>query len=147
MPDVGAHQGANTAPPRPGALAPNQLNFHKFYVFHTVATHLGFSRAAEALEITQPGVSIQVQELAKSLGVTLFHREHKRLGITQEGEVVFAYSQQIFALSNKTVATVQKMQDLETGHLTLGASTTPGEFILPLAVGQFRRLHPGIRVE
>ena len=45
------------------------------------------------------------------------------------------------------VATVQEMQDLETGHLTLGASTTPGEFVLPLAVGQFRRLYPGIRVE
>jgi len=143
MPDVGAHQGANTEPPRPGELAPNQLNFHQLYVFHAIATPLSFSRAAEALEITQPAVSIQVQELEKSLGVTLFHRRPRRLGITQVGEVVFAYSQQIFALSNKMVATVQKMQDLETGHLTLGASTTPGEFILPLAVGQFRRLHPG----
>ena len=69
------------------------------------------------------------------------------MGITQEGEVVFAYSQQIFALSNKMVAAVQEMQDLETGYLTLGASTTSGGFILPLAVEQFRRLHPGIRVE
>lgn len=147
MPDVGAQRGANTEPPRPGELVPNQLNFHQLYVFHAVAIHLSFSRAAEALEITQPAVSIQVQELEKSLGVTLFHRRPRRLGITQEGEVVFAYSQQIFALSNKMVATVQEMQDLETGHLTLRASTTPGEFILPLAVGQFRRLHPGIRVE
>ena len=147
MPDVGAQRGANTEPPRPGELAPNQLNFHQLYVFHAIATPLSFSRAAEALEITQPAVSIQVQELEKSLGVTLFHRRPRRLGITQVGEVVFAYSQQIFALSNKMVVTVQKMQDLETGHLTLGASTTPGEFILPLAVGQFRRLHPGIRVE
>ena len=147
MPDVRADHGANAEPPRPGELAPNQLNFHQLYVFHAVATHLSFSRAAEALEITQPAVSIQVQELEKSLGVTLFHRRPRKLQITEEGEIVFAYSQQIFSLSNKMVATVQEMQDLETGHLTLGASTTPGEFVLPLAVGQFRRLYPGIRVE
>ncbi|PKB66216.1 MAG: hypothetical protein BZY81_07770 [SAR202 cluster bacterium Io17-Chloro-G4] len=116
-------------------------------MFHAVATHLSFSRAAKALELTQPAVSIQVQELEKSLGVTLFHRRPRKLGITQEGEIVFAYSQQIFSLSNKMMATVQEMQELETGHLTLGASTTPGEFVLPLAVGQFRRSYPGIRVE
>ena len=147
MPDVRGDYAANVEPTRPGEIAPNQLNFHQLHVFHAVATHLSFSRAAEALEITQPAVSIQVQELEKSLGVTLFHRRPRALRITEEGEIVFAYSQQIFSLSNKMVATVQEMQDLETGHLTLGASTTPGEFVLPLAVGQFRRLYPGIRVE
>ena len=147
MPNVSGDYGANAEPPRPGEITPNQLNFHQLHVFHAVATHLSFSRAAEALEISQPAVSIQVQELEKSLGVTLFHRRPRALRITEEGEIVFAYSQQIFSLSNKMVATVQEMQDLETGHLTLGASTTPGEFVLPLAVGQFRRLHPGIRVE
>ena len=123
------------------------MNFHQLRIFHTVALHLSFSRAAEALGITQPAVSIQVQELEKSLGVTLFHRKPKGLRITEIGETVYAYSQQIFSLSNKMLRTVQEMQDLETGHLTLGASTTPGEFVLPMAVGQFRRLYPGIQVE
>ena len=147
MAGLDSGSGASAEHSRFGELTPKQLNFHQLYIFHAVATHLSFSRAAKALELTQPAVSIQVQVLEKSLGVTLFHRRPRKLGITQEGEIVFAYSQQIFSLSNKMMATVQEMQELETGHLTLGASTTPGEFVLPLAVGQFRRSYPGIRVE
>ena len=129
------------------AVAASELNFHQLRIFHAVASHLSFSRAAESLDITQPAVSIQIRELEISLGVTLFHRRPRGLRITEVGETVYAYSQQIFALSSRMVATVQEMQDLKTGHLTLGASTTPGEFLLPMAVGQFRRLYPGIRVE
>lgn len=134
--------------PRPGVLsAASQVNFHQLFVFHAVASHRSFSRAAEALEITQPAVSIQVQELEKSLGVTLFHRRPGGLRVTEVGETVYAYAQQIFALSSRMLETVQELQDLKTGHLRLGASTTPGEFVLPMAVGRFRQLYPGIRVE
>ena len=44
------------------------------------------------------------------------------------------------------LTTVQEMHDLKTGHLILGASTTPGEYVLPMAAGRFRRLYPGVRV-
>ena len=123
------------------------MNFHQLYIFHAVASHLSFSRAAEALQITQPAVSIQIHEMEKSLGVTLFHRLPRGLRITDVGETVLAYSQQIFSLSEKLMETVREVQDLTTGHLTLGASTTPGEFVLPMAVGRFRQIYPGIRVK
>ena len=80
-----------------GGTSGGQLNFHQLHIFQMVATHLSFSRAAEALEITQPAVSIQVQELEKYLGITLFHRRPRGLRITEAGEAVLAYSQQIFA--------------------------------------------------
>lgn len=124
-----------------------QLNFHQLHIFQMVATHLSFSRAAEAMQITQPAVSIQVQELEKFLGISLFHRRPRGLRITEAGDAVLAYSQQIFALSNQLVDTVQEMEDLQTGHLVLGASTTPGEYVLPLVVGRFRQQFPGIHVE
>ncbi|MCH8226373.1 MAG: LysR family transcriptional regulator, partial [Chloroflexi bacterium] len=130
-----------------GASAANQLNFHQLYLFYTVASHHSFSKAAQALAITQPAVSIQIQELEKSMGVTLFHRRSKGLRVTDAGETVYAYAQQIFALSGKLLETLQEAQDLKTGHLVLGASTTPGEYVLPQAVGQFRRLYPGIQLE
>lgn len=133
--------------PTAGPISANQINFHQLYIFHIVANHLSFSRAADALGITQPAVSIQVQELEKSLGVTLFHRQPRGLRITDEGEAVLAYSQQIFSLSNNLLETIQEMQDLKAGHLTLGASTTPGEFVLPLAVGQFRQSYSNVQVE
>jgi DNA-binding transcriptional LysR family regulator len=112
-----------------------------------VANHHSFSKAARSLDITQPAVSIQVQELEKSLGVTLFHRRSRGLRLTEVGETVFSYSQQIFALSDRLIETLEETKDLNTGHLTLGASTTPGEYVLPLAVGQFRQVYPGIRLE
>ena len=130
-----------------GRSAASQVNFHQLYVFQAVAFHRSFSRAAEALEITQPAVSIQVQELEKSLGATLLHRRPGGLRVTEAGETVYAYAQQIFALSNRMLETVRELQDLKAGHLSLGASTTPGEFVLPMAVGRFRQLYPGIRAE
>ena len=81
------------------------------------------------------------------MGVTLFHRRSKGLRVTEVGETVYAYAQQIFALSSKLLETVQEAQDLKTGHLVLGASTTPGEYVLPQVVGQFRRVYPGIQLE
>jgi DNA-binding transcriptional LysR family regulator len=137
-----------TPPPLGNAASSGSpLNFHQLYIFYTVARHGSFSRAAEALDITQPAVSIQVQELEKSLNAPLFHRRMRVLRLTEAGEMAMAYAQQIFSLSHKLVDSVQELQGLKAGRLVLGASTTPGEFVLPLAVGQFRRLYPGIRVE
>ncbi len=69
------------------------------------------------------------------------------LRTTEAGNAVLAYAQQIFALSAQLVDTVQEMEDLQTGHLVLGASSTPGEFVLPIVVGRFRQIYPGIHVE
>ena len=112
-----------------------------------MANHHSFSKAAQSLDITQPAVSIQVQELEKTLGVTLFHRRSRGLLLTEVGETVFSYSQQIFALSDRLIETIEETKGLNSGYLTLGASPTPGEYVLPLAVGQFRQVYPGIRLE
>ena len=130
-----------------GIDAASQLNFHQLYIFHAVASHGSFSRAAQALGITQPAVSIQIQELERSMGVTLLHRRSRGVRVTEIGETVLAYAQQIFSLSDKLLETVQELEDLKSGHLTVGASTTPGEFILPSAIGGFRRSFPGIHAE
>ena len=123
------------------------LNFHQLRIFYTVARSGGFSRAADALDISQPAVSIQVQELEKSLGMPLFHRRSRGLQLTEVGDTVYDYAHRIFSLSAELQEAIQDTQDLRTGHLTLGASTTPGEYILPVAVGRFRQHYPGIEVE
>lgn len=130
-----------------GGSGTSTLNFHQLYIFYAVASHRSFSRAAESLSITQPAVSIQVQELEKFLGAALFHRRTRGLRITEVGETVFAYAQQIFSLSGKLLETLEEIHNLQTGRLSLGASTTPGEYLLPLAVGRFRQLYPGINVD
>ena len=123
------------------------LNFHQLRIFYTVARRKSFSRAAEAMDISQPAVSIQVQELEKMLGISLFHRRSRGLQLSKAGEAVYSYAHRIFSLSSEMQGIIQDMLGLRTGHLTLGASTTPGEYILPVAIGRFRLRYPEINVE
>lgn len=124
----------------------NAPNFHQLYIFHMVATLGSFSKAAEELSISQPAVSIQVRELEKSLGGSLLHRLRRGLQLTDTGEAVYGYTQKIFALANEMQSAVQDIQGLKAGRLTIGSSTTPGEYILPWAIGKFRQGYPGIEV-
>ena len=124
-----------------------ELNFHQLRIFYAVARHGSFSRAADAMDISQPAVSIQVQELERTLGMTLLHRRSRGLQLTEVGRTVYDYAHRIFSLSLEMQETLLDVQGLQTGHLTLGASTTPGEYILPVAIGRFRQKYPGIQVE
>ena len=130
-----------------GGSTNTELNFHQLRIFYTVARCKSFSKAADALHISQPAVSIQVQELEKSLGASLFHRRARGLQLTDVGETAYGYAHRIFSLSSEMEEAIQDIQGLRTGHLTLGASTTPGEYILPVAIGRFRQQYPGIKVK
>ena len=121
-------------------------NFHQLQIFHTVARFGSFSKAAEELSISQPAVSIQVRELEKSMGCGLLHRMRRGLQLTDTGQAVFGYSQRIFSLAAEMQSAVEDIQGLRSGRLTIGSSTTPGEYILPWAIGQFRRRYPGVEV-
>ena len=130
-----------------GGDTDTQLNFHQLRIFYTVARCKSFSRAAEAMEISQPAVSIQVQELEKMLGISLFHRRSRGLQLSEAGNAVYSYAHRIFSLSSEMQEIIQDILGLRTGHLTLGASTTPGEYILPVAIGRFRLRYPEINVQ
>ena len=124
----------------------NSTNFHQLYIFFMVARLQSFSKAAQELSISQPAVSIQVRELENSLGTSLLHRMRRELRLTETGQAVFSYTQRIFALAEEMHSVVQDIQGLRSGKLTIGSSTTPGEYILPWLIGKFRQLHEGIQV-
>jgi DNA-binding transcriptional LysR family regulator len=123
------------------------INFHQLLLFYTVARAKSFSRAAEELGVSQPAVSIQVQELERSLGTVLLNRKPRGVEVTEAGRTVYEYAQRIFSLAQEMQGAVDELQGLRRGRLTLGASSTPGEFILPLIVAQFTHMHPGIQIE
>lgn len=123
-----------------------QLNFHKLHIFNTVARTGSFTRAAEALGISQPAVSIQVRELERSLKTTLLTRKRTGAELTDAGEEAYSYTRRIFSLSEEMLLAIHDVDGLRSGRLSIGSSSTPGEYILPLAIGAFRNRYPGVEV-
>ena len=123
-----------------------EINFHRLFIFHTVARLGSFTKAASDLNISQPAVSIQVKELERSLDTTLLIRLRSGVSLTDTGETVFDYTRRIFTLADEMTNAIQDLTGLESGRLTIGSSSTPGEYIMPLVIGRFRERYPKVEV-
>jgi DNA-binding transcriptional LysR family regulator len=120
------------------------MNLNHLAIFRAVAEAGGFTRGAEALDISQPAVSKQVGELEASLGARLFDRLPSGVRLTQAGELLLGYARRLFALERDAERALRELQGLERGRLVVGASTTVGAYLLPEVFARFRRLHPGV---
>ena len=123
-----------------------QLNFRKLRVFHKTAQTGSFTRAAAELGVTQPAVSAQVKSLEAALQTPLFVRKRTGVELTDAGKVAHSYAARIFSLEAEMLLAIQDRAELRSGWLNIGASATPGECILPLAIGVFRNRYPGVGV-
>lgn len=115
-------------------------------VFQAVATHLSFSRAAEELSISQPGVTFHIKGLEREYGASLFERVGKRMYLTDAGRTLAGYVQRLTLIEEEARVALEELKGLESGLLVVGASATIGIYILPEVVGEFRKRHPGIKV-
>ena len=125
----------------------NDLNLHQLYVFCTVARLGSFTRAAEALYVGQPAVSQHVAALERSLGVPLVYRAGRGVRLTEAGQLAADYGERIFRLAEQLRAGIDDLKGLATGRLVVGAGQTPGDYLLPPVLGEFRRRYPGIAIE
>jgi DNA-binding transcriptional LysR family regulator len=108
--------------------------------------YLHFTRAAEALYISQPAVSAAIQNLEEQYGVRLFHRIGRQIEITEAGKLLQAEAQKIIDQVVLTERGLQELNDLQRGELKLGSSLTIGNYWLPDKISQFKRQYPGISV-
>ncbi len=122
------------------------MNLHQLRIFSTVARLASFSRAAEALHISQPSVSIQVADLERALGVELFEQLGKRIYLTDAGRVIEDYAHRILTLVDEAQDAVGEVTELHRGRLAVGASTTPGTYLLPKVLGRYEERFPKIAV-
>ncbi len=122
------------------------VNLHQLRIFSTVARLASFSRAAEALHISQPSVSIQVADLERALGVELFEQLGKRIYLTDAGRVIEDYAHRILSLVDEAQDAVGEVTELHRGRLAVGASTTPGTYLLPKVLGRYEERFPKIAV-
>ena len=122
------------------------ITLHQLRTFRMVAEQLSFSAAASELQISQPSVSYQVKELEEALGVTLLDRLGKRVRLTEAGEILYGYAQRTLNLLEEAALVMEQLRGIERGTLRVGASTTVGIYVIPLALGAFKRLHPRLAV-
>lgn len=120
------------------------MNFNQLLIFHKVAELRHFTRAAEALFISQPAVSKQVHQLEKAVKQPLFTRTGQKVYLTEAGKLLYEYTDRIFALAAEAESALGEMQRLERGRLMLGASTTIGTYLLPELLGRYKAQYPGI---
>ncbi len=118
----------------------------RLQVFHTVAKLLSFTKAAEVLHMTQPAVTFQVRQLEEHFNTRLFDRTHNRVTLTQAGETVYFYSRRIFEQYEEMENSVREITGEVSGMLTIGASTTVAEYMLPALLGKFKKVYPDIRL-
>ncbi|WP_111495463.1 LysR family transcriptional regulator [Marinobacter bohaiensis] len=129
------------------------MNLHLLRIFYTVAREGSFSRAAEALHISQPAVSKGVRELEHQLDVALIERAQRpggrRAGValTQIGEVLFEHARGLFALEKAAIDDIHARVGLRKGALVVGASTTIAGYWLAPYLALFADAWPDIAIE
>lgn len=119
---------------------------HKLRVFCTVAETKSFSKASEIIHLTQPAVSLQIQALEELYETKLFDRSASTVSLTRAGEILYRYAKEILALYSAAEKNIGEITGLVKGSISVGASSTIGNYLLPAVIADFRRTHPKIKV-
>ncbi len=121
-----------------------ELNLYHLRVFHEVARYMSFTRAAEALIVSQPAVSMYVKNLENVIGMPLFEKVGRQIALTEAGHWLYKYSQRIFALLRETSQVMEAVRIGDVGRLKVAADTTAGVYGVPEYLGAFQRAHPRV---
>ena len=122
------------------------MDLRQLEIFVKVAELGSFSRAAQTLFLTQPTVSEHIRTLEDELGVRLLDRLGRGAAVTKGGALLLGYAQRMLALSREARQAMESFQGRMSGDLLVGASTIPGEYILPALIGRFKEKFPDIAI-
>jgi len=122
------------------------VDLRQLEIFVKVAEFGSFSKAAEALYLTQPTVSEHIRTLEDEVGVRLLDRLGRGAAITRAGQLLLSYAQRMLALSREARQAMDGFQGRMSGELLIGASTIPGEYVLPAMIGRFKEKYPDISI-
>lgn len=121
------------------------MDFRQIEAFVNVVKYKSFSRAADALYLTQPTISTHISSLEKELGVQLIDRTGKEAGPTRDGNELFPYAMELLNTRDHAVNALQPKTQAIEGILEIQASSVPGEYIVPSLLAGFQKLHPEVK--
>ena len=115
-------------------------------VFLSVAKHLNYTRAGEEVNLSQPSVSVRIRQLEDELGTKLFEQLGKKVSLTEAGLVLIPHARRVVTAIEDAQHAVNELQGLERGTLRIGASTTPGMYLVPQVIARFKDRYPKIEI-
>ena len=122
------------------------MTLQQLKILLAVARHGSFTRASQELHVSQPALSLHIRQLEEEVGQPLFDRTGKGATLTEAGRFVEQYAFRIFAEFRELEQGLGELRGVQRGELAVGASTTPGNYLLPRIIGEFRRRYPKIAV-
>src|SRR6266508_910267 len=123
------------------------MDLHRLRTFQALSETLHFRHAAERLGITQSAVSQQIASLEKELGAALFERIGRRVFLTAAGEVLAREAVKVLSTVSRAREAVLAVSKGNSGRLRVGASTTPGIYLVPEVLGRFRADFPLVELD
>ena len=117
------------------------MRYTQLRAFHYVSLHQGFSRAAEAINQTQPSLSDQVRRLEQTNDTLLFHRERRQVRLTQAGEELFRLTREFFDVEERIEDFLDRKRSAISGKLRIVADSA---LHITSTIGAFRADHPNV---
>jgi DNA-binding transcriptional LysR family regulator len=121
------------------------ITFRQLQIFEAVARHLSYTRASEALHLTQPAVSMQIKQLEHSVGLPLFEQLGKKVFLTEAGHEFSRYAKAITAQLDELQQVVNEIKGLQRGRLTIAVASTANYFA-PRLLATFCKIHGEVTV-
>jgi DNA-binding transcriptional LysR family regulator len=122
------------------------MDLHYLRLFHALALMESYTKAADMLHISQPALSVQIKKFEDRLGIKLFDKAGHKIILNENGKILFEYADRIFSLVEEAEHQLLNKSENISGTITIGGSNTPGTYILPGIVGEFKRLYPYVNI-
>lgn len=122
------------------------MDLWQLKIFCKVVELKSFSKAGEAVHLSQPTVSSHIKDLENHLGTQLVDRLARHAVPTKAGELLYGYAQRLIALRDEAESAMAEFMGKMKGRLSIGGSTIPGSYLLPPLIGAFSRIYPEVRV-
>ena len=117
------------------------------HYFLAVAEHRGFTRAAEALHVSQPALSQQIRQLEETLGAPLFDRSGRAVRLTDAGEIYLNYARQALQALKAGSRAIHDVEDLSCGELKVGVTPTFTAYLTGPLLAAFHARYPGVTLQ
>jgi len=122
------------------------VSVHQLRLLTAVMERGGFTRAAEALGLSQPAISHQLKALAEAIGTPVVEVIGRRVRLTQAGDLLYEHAKRILAEFEAAGSALDDLRGLHRGRLSVAGDTTVGIYVLPDLLGAFRQAHPSVEV-